>query len=164
MSFLESLGLDIVKGEKDMLRALRDAAEGWYNELTQPFLPILLGDVEGPVPSDEERMHLARLAKELLHAEVLINQGDALENKLAEIEKSTGIPLFSTREDLRIKAVDYLDSGVFLKKLAHGSFKSAAMASDYRAAVRDARTRWQEFRSAKNALVAQINSQLARIG
>jgi len=164
MSFLESLGLDVVKSEKDMLRALRDAAEGWYNELTQPFLPILLGDVEGPVPSEEERRRLARLANDMLCAELLINRGDALENKLAEIEKSSGIPLFSGRQELRIKAVDFLESGVFLKKIAYGPFKNAATANGYRAAVREARTRWQDFRTAKDELVAQINSQLASIG
>lgn len=86
MSFLESLGLDVIKSEKDMLRALRYAAEGWYNELTQPFLPVFLAH-ERHVPREEERTRLAKLANDTLCAELLINRGDALENKLAEIEK-----------------------------------------------------------------------------
>ncbi len=102
MSFLESLGLGVIKSEKDMLRALRDAAEGWYNELTQPFLPVFL-DHERNVLREEECTRLARLAQEMWTAKVLINQGDALENKLAEIDKSCGIPLFSGRKELRTK-------------------------------------------------------------
>jgi hypothetical protein len=163
MSFLESLGLDVIKSEKDMLRALRDATEGWYNELTQPFLPVFLAH-ESYVPGEEERTRLAKLANDMLCAELLINRGDALENKLAEIEKSSGIPLFSGRKELRIKTVVFLESGVFLKKIAYGQFKKAATADGYRAAVREARTRWQDFQTAKGELVAQINGQLARIG
>lgn len=164
MSFLESLGLDVVKNEKDMLRALRDAAEGWYNELTQPFFPILLDGENKFIPREEERSRLAQLANDMLGAELLINRGDAIENRLAEIEKSSGLPLFSGRQELRSKALDYLQSGVFLKKFAYGEFRKATTANRYREAVREARGKWEVFRTAKDALVAQINSQLARIG
>jgi hypothetical protein len=163
MSFLETLCLGVIKSERDMLHALRNAAEGWYNELTRPFLPMLLGDEEGSVPSEKERIDLSRLANDMLCAEMLINDGDALENKLAEIEKSSGIPLFSGRQELRNKTVEFLNSGVFLKAIAY-KLKKAGRPNDYCSVVRDARTGWQDFQSAKDGLVAQINSQLARIG
>lgn len=164
MSFVESLGLDIVKNEKDMLRAMRDAAERWFNELTQPFLPILSGDISSPIPSVEDRRRLAKLANEMMCAELLINNGDALENKLAEIEKSSGIPLFSGRRELKERVVECLNSGVFLKKIAYGAIKRSETASEYREAVVEARKKWLSFKSAREALVAQINSQLAKIG
>src|SRR5229473_4254001 len=123
MSLLDSLSLDIIKNEKEMLRALRDSAERWYNELSEPFLPVLVGNAIFVSP--QERQQLASLANKMLCAEHLINNGDALENKLKEIEVSLGIPLFSGRKDLRRRVEAYLDSGVFLKKFAYGSFKNA---------------------------------------
>jgi hypothetical protein len=173
MSFLDSINVvsvvgGVIKNEKEMLRAMREAAEKWYNELTEPFLVILQEPEHGPGPvlTVEQRSKLAKLANAMLCAEFLINNGEALDNKLAEIEKNCGIPWFSGRTELKEKATEYLNSGVFLKPMAYvKAFRDQDTSkSDYLDAVQKTRDKWRHFRDCKDALVDQINSQLARIG
>jgi hypothetical protein len=163
LSFLEKVGLGLIKDEKAMLRSMREAAEQWYNELTEPFLPFLIS-TQSDVPDAETRLRIAELANKMLCAEHLVNNGDGLENRLAEIDKSSGIFLFSGRTDLKQKATEYLNSGVFLKKFAYGRFKNSSNYNEYQNALTTARDKWHHFKFCKDELVSQINTQLAKIG
>ena len=166
MSFLEKIGMDVIANEKQMLVAMRDAAELWYNELTKPFIELLNDDFCKELTT-EERLLLASIAKDMFRAEKLINNGNALVNKLKEIERSIGIPFFSRRKDLKERAETYLNSGIFLKEFVYSSFGARnpdPNPSEIRRALQEAREKWRYFARAKEALVTQINNQLSRIG
>jgi hypothetical protein len=162
-SFLQKLSLNLIHSEKEMLVTMRDAAEAWFNEVSEPFLPLL--DPHSQFVSPAERLKLSELATEMFRAQYLVNSGDALENKLREIDRSVGVPLFSGRTDLRARTEQYLGSGTFVKRFTYGALSKASSASrEMDDEVREARMKWAVFRQNKDALVRQINKQLSRIG
>ena len=182
MGFLDRIGLDSIKSEKDFLMALRDAAENWYNELTIPLISVVsppdcpqrtseMSDEEyenfvsetiQENLTNEQYETLKNAATELMNARYLINSGDKLANKMAEKERSIGIPFFSGRKSLKENVDTYLNSGGFLKHFMTYGFSSFNAATD--GGVAEARGAHSGFRSAKDELVKQINTQLANIG
>ena len=65
MSFLEKISLGVIRNEREMLKALLEATEGWYNELTRPFLPVLTGKITAEDLSPSKQKELEQIAKNI---------------------------------------------------------------------------------------------------
>lgn len=163
MSFLEKIGLDFLANEVRWLTSIRDATELWYNELTDPIIPILIGDITKDSPKSK-RKELSNIARTMFEHQSKVNQGDKVTNVLSEMSKSMGIPLFSGRNSLRKHVIRFLEAGDFVKSVAYGDFRASTSKKSVADAIARTKDSWREFREAKNDLVAQINSQIASIG
>jgi hypothetical protein len=78
------------------------------------------------------------------------------------VSKSFGIPLFSTRTELKRLVKEFLKAGDFLKAIAYLNLDADGRRVD--AHIEEMKKRWVKFKDARIKLVAQINKQLARIG
>ncbi len=163
MGFLDRISLNLIKNEKDMLSSLLEATEQWHNELTTPLLSILNGEINAAQLSQEKRREVKRIAEKMLNEKVMVNQGNYLENKLEQIDRSIGIPFFSERDELKARIHSYLYSGMYLKKFIYGSFNSSDVL-EVQEGINSAKKKWLLFRKKRDSLVKQINTQLAKIG
>ena len=148
MGLLDKLLFRRVDTEIAWLKQLREASETWYNELTNPLLPVLIGEVTENDRSSVERYK--KIALELLKEGIVVNAGDVVNNTFLEMGKR-GITI-SSRKKLAPLMEDYVRDGMFVKKVAYG-FNAA-----------EAKSKWQHFQMSKDALVAEINNQLKNIG
>lgn len=138
-----------IDNERSWLEGLRTATESWYNQLTEPLLPLLMGKIN-PEDTDAEKKYKT-IAEGLLKEAFISNAGNAVNNLFQEMGKR-GLPFISSRKMLAPHIQAYMESGIFLKKLVFGFHPKSA------------REQWQEFRNHKDQLVAEINNQLRRIG
>ena len=82
------------------------------------------------------------------------------------VECRCGIPLFTSRRRLRRRVEEFLEAGLFLKKIGFGAFRKW---QDVDPATRQRLTRnvflgWQRFRNRKEALVAEVSRQIRSLG
>lgn len=148
MGLLDKLVFRRIDNEVAWLKQLREASETWYNELTTPLLPVLLGQVTKDQSASVEGY--VKIAKALLKEGIVVNAGDVVHNTFSEMGKR-GITI-SSRKKLTPLIERYVESGMFVKKVAYGFNPE------------EARKKWKAFQESKDALVAEINSQLKSIG
>ena len=116
--------------EVEGLQNMRDAAEAWYNELVQPLLPVLVGEIPSELPSQEQRTRLIALVEKIEEQAIISNHGDALSNQIPWLEATRGVPLLSSRPALIEALMIYLTRGDYVKGLSYGPLKSAAITLD----------------------------------
>ena len=157
----QRLGNGRLDTERAWLTGLRESCEQWYNEMTEPLLPILRsGELDFPEPTLKD-FHKA--TSELYEQWILVNAGNHFANLKVEMG-NRGMP-FSGRDELRDKIVSYVHAGKFLRKSVTDGFSSPYITSgDIRQVISEARSQWKEFRDAKDSVVDQINTQLGRLG
>lgn len=148
MGLLDKIVFRRIDNEVAWLKQLRYASETWYNELTTPLLPVLLGEVTEDQPASVEQY--VKIAEALLKEGIVVNAGDVVHNTFSEMGRR-GITI-SSRTKLSPLIEEYVESGMFVKKVAYGVDPE------------EARKKWETFQESKNALVAEINSQLKSIG
>src|SRR3954468_10880224 len=97
--------------EREWLTALLDHTESWYNEVTGPLTGLLLEmNLKGNAMDPEKYVEIAR---QLFELKVLANHGDKLGNTIEQMGKR-GIPLFTSRPELRVLTESFLKSGDFV--------------------------------------------------
>jgi hypothetical protein len=149
MSFLDKLLFRRIDSEVKWLHELRDESESWFNQLTDPILPIIQNQVDERDPEVQEKYRV--IADKLLKENLIVNSGDKVKNIFHEMG-GRGLPLTTSRKSLEPLLIEYLESGHFLKRLA---------------IIFDAnrtREQWHEFECLKDAVIDEINNQLRNIG
>ena len=149
MGFLDGLLTRRIDTEIAWLKELRKSSEDWYNQLTQPLLPLLQGKIDVTAPGVAEKYKA--IAEELLREAFIVNAGDEVNNLFQEMGKR-GLPFFTSRAALTPLIAEYLEAGLFLKRIVYGFDPDRA------------RDKWKHFQISKDALVTEINGQLRRIG
>jgi len=149
ISFLKDLIAAKYNHERDWLKTLREASEDWYNQLTEPLMPVLLGQIDSNDPQIKEKYQ--RIADDLLREAFIVNAGDEVRNIFQEMG-NRGLPFITSRKALQPLLVEYLKGGLFLKRLAFGFEPERAIAQ------------WQKFGRARDELRNEINSQLEKLG
>ena len=149
MAFIDRVLFRRVDNEISWLKQLRTESDLWFNELTEPLLPLLQRKIDTDDP--EVRSKYKDIAHELLKEAFIINSGDKVESIFEEMG-DRGLPFTTSREALTPLIVEYLDTGLFLKMIAYGFDPDRA------------REKWLKFKAARKNLVSEINSQLKKIG
>ncbi|GEM_PF-4064647 len=149
LGLFERLFTRRIDTEKAWLKELRAATEEWYNQLTEPLLPVLLKQVNLNAPDVKEKY--SAIAEDLLKEVFVSNAGDVVRNLFQEMG-NRGIPFVTSRDDLFPLIENYLQTGLFVKRLAYGFDPERA------------RNQWGEFFQAKESLVSELNNQLRRLG
>lgn len=149
--------------EKELLRALLEHAEGWYNELTEPLRELLYDlDHISERPLDSEKYYEVAMA--LYNESIKVNHGDGVKNTIEQMS-GTSIPLFLSRPTLQRLTEEYLDSGHLLKDIviALGNWSRLDKSNNYERR-QDIKKAWDEFRRRKDKVVKESNKQIRRLG
>lgn len=156
---LQELVIDRIKTEYIWLSELRKASESWYNEITQPLMPILTQEITGF--KDLEIKEYSKIARDLFEQKIRVNSGTDIKNLKTDMGER-GLPFVTERDELWSLIEEYLGRGDFLKSLA---YELASPLPEYcRQAQNKAIKGWEEFRSSKDNLVDHISRQIKAIG
>lgn len=147
LNLLSKLVLRRIDNEVQYLKELRNCSEEWYNELTSPIMPLLVD--KGLLRNTSDETKYIECAEKLLNQVYIINSGEKIENIFIEMGKR-GITI-NSRTNLTPLIEEYVDSGIFLKKIAYNFEPETAHSG------------WKSFEMKKNKLVSEINEQLKNI-
>jgi len=157
--WIKKISISRVKSEVKWLHEMREAAESWYNELALPLMPVLTREID--ISNDQVREKYAGVARKLDKQEILVNNGNKLQNLLTEMGPR-GIPFVTNRKELNELAESFLNGGFFIKTIM--ADLSEKDPSDYRHAQESAIADWNIFREKKDSLVQHINELIGKIG
>lgn len=144
MGLLDRLVLKRIDTEIAWLKELRTSAETWYNELTEPLLPVLSG-------RENASKKYVSIAKKLYEEELRINAGNAVKNTFEEMG-DRGITIKS-RTKLAPLIEGYLKAGSFVKAIGFRSEPNP----------KEAIEKWTKFKENRELLISEINIQLKKI-
>jgi hypothetical protein len=162
MGYLDWIFKYKFESEKQTLIDLRKHTIGWYNQVAEPVMPILL-EIKFDQPFTEPEKY-SEIAMKIFEMQVTSNEGEELENILASMSPR-GVPLFTSRRNLSDLAARFQRRGLFIKELAVGLHKWKGMPLDYREQTRkNIFEGWKKFEEAKDDLVNEINQQIKGLG
>lgn len=162
MSLFGWLADYVFKNEKQMFIDLRTHALDWYNQVTEPLKPILVA-VRFDMPEMPPE-HYAQIAMKVFEMQNTSNAGEQFEN-VVETMSERGIPIFTSRKRLKELASSFYNSGLFVKGLAMDLYYwSSKDLAERKQIKQELAANWENFASAKESLVAEINRQLKNLG
>jgi len=150
------------ENEKATLIDLREHTLGWYNQLTEPLMPVLK-EIEFRQPPQNVGQYV-EIAHEIYAIKIMSGHGDNLDNVLKSMNPR-GIPFFAPRRKLKTLAIEFQHRGLFVKELAMDLNRWAQTNGREQEQLR---TRlfegWKGFEAAKDNLIDEINHQIQSLG
>jgi hypothetical protein len=148
--------------EKEWLRQLLNHTNVWLNELTKPLRGFLAEIELGTGPMDPELY--SKIAGDLYNEKISINSGSYLRDTIKQMSDN-GIPLFTSRDELRRLTDIFLEAGAFLKWTSAILVGWSSLSPDEQESYRnEIYERWINFQRSGLNLKEHIIQQLKSLG